>query len=802
MTDEAKPEEETTPEPNAEVDPEYNWIVPFRRVVIKKKLRYRDLMWRWLRILSPHVVTRPDLPESQQEVDDLGDAEVLLAVWYDRDAEEHRADYRRAVARLRRWWHLTFLEAKIASSPVGTTTCEVGGPNFHARLWKGPKRVLLEQPPPKDKPPLDASYVPIELVDGRIETHCLEDGSLPEVLLYPGDVLELPLHVFLTEYGLSDFDDLEFDPTGSFYLGTAVRSKSGAAREEQPKLHDNLLAMRFQLVHALNMANCYHAEPVYTSDMKFGPSLKPEGAGVYARGMPFAGNPSIGNQAFGSYDPAWKVGTVNTPIPAVDRPICMPTYKSLEKFAKDLPYTWSWTCSPFAHFFFSFMADVHTTNAGLKLPGLFIQSSLAKTLLISGEGGASSEKNNVKLLEKVNQFAADSGDPLLVHQLTSGDVDTAPRTTTPLGDLCSFVFPGDRPLPERAPFKPADPDRFLALSVPATGAVDRYDWDEIAPDAGVLCISSAKGHEFCMVRLFSHSKIVSDAQRALLEGSETPPRPSAGHLAAYNPLSGEEVSLNLGKGQFYITEASAEMPPKKRELYKPLKLTEVSPHHFWTIDPAQKKKSRKKKFKKYPERPPPTDDEGNPLPAPEPAAASRIVEFAMLNHKNDKKGDDPSLRIDVGQDFRERRVSSIIYLVHGAEGSENPRHLTNVYSTPRDMWAPIWLKTAMGTQPKSVKRVLGDLDLLYGERAVPFPTILEVAEGFAVRSRVFKQLDNHRARLEFLGKTGAAQAVEAEIAAETKSKVKSRLESDLEMTDPTDTSRQELRKDLLKLVQP
>jgi len=780
------------PEPSTRIAPQFNWIVPLRRVVIKAEVRYRDLMWRWLELVAPHRVRHPDVAEPEDADDSgLGDAEYILALWYGLDPEHHHGEYRRAIARLRRWWHLTFLEARVSSSPVGTTTCELGGPNFHARLWKGPRRILLEQAAGEDENAL-AQIQPFEIVDGRIETHCLDDGTVPDIQLYPGDVLEMPLHVLLAEYGLDEFADLEFDPVGSFYLGTSVRSASGKPRKEIPRLHDNMLAMRYQLVHALNMANCYHDERVYTDEMKFGHNIRPEGAGLYARGMPFAGNPSIGCDGVGSYDPAWKVGTINTPEPTEDRPICMPTYDALGGFPPDLPFTWSWTCSPFAHFFFSFISDVHTTNTGLQLPSSFIKSWLAQSLAISGEGGKSSERKNTDYLDDVRNKQDELGDPLLVHQLTAGDVDT-PRMTTPLADVCSFVFPGDRPVPPRPPFSPPAPDRFRALDVPAPGAVDDYEWDNIAPDAGLICVSSAKGHEFCLVRLFAASKLFEDARRSLADGATSLERPLAGHLAAYNPLSGEEVSLNEGRGQFFVTEASAEMPPSNRHWYKPLQLTEVNPHHFWTLDPDQKKNSRKRKFKDYPDRPEgaATDD---------PALASRRVQFAMLNHKKDKAREAPSLRIDVGEDFRDRRVSSIIYIVHGGEGSDNPRHLTNIYAYPREAWLPIWLRTAMNNEPRHVRDVLRNLDMLYGERAVPFPTILEVADGFASGARVYEQLEKHRDRLQWLGTPGADAVLEAELAAATRGK--SHLQSDLKMTDVSDSRRQELRKDLLDLIQP
>src|SRR5690606_6052374 len=130
----------------------------------------------------------------------------------------------------------------------------------------------------------------------------------------------------------------------------------GRARVELPPLHDNMLAMRFQLTIALNMANGYHDEPVFTEEfMSSVPKsqAKPEGAGVFARGMPYGGNPAL----YLREDPLlhWAVGQIHTNQLDEDRPIYMPTHASLQSYSDGLPLTWGWTCSPFLLFFFNLM---------------------------------------------------------------------------------------------------------------------------------------------------------------------------------------------------------------------------------------------------------------------------------------------------------------------------------------------------------------------------------------------------------------------------------------------------------------
>ena len=75
--------------------------------------------------------------------------------------------------------------------------------------------------------------------------------------LLPGDVVEFPLATFLDACGLSAFAGRQFDPQGSFLLGTSM-----TPRDASPALHDNLIGMRTQLYIDLALGAFYCDEDV------------------------------------------------------------------------------------------------------------------------------------------------------------------------------------------------------------------------------------------------------------------------------------------------------------------------------------------------------------------------------------------------------------------------------------------------------------------------------------------------------------------------------------------------------------
>jgi hypothetical protein len=715
-----------------------NWMVPLRRAVIKEAVSYHDFLQAWL--------------EQLRDTDNS----FILGIWYTKPQGKalRPADYDRGVGALRRWLQVTFDgPTKVATSSVGITTLQTHVPNFHARLWKGPKRILLEQRAKNDPDKL-AELQPFDLNGGRIELRRDEQGNPKDVPLYPGDVLEIALHEFLAACGQADYGDVEFDPMGSFYLGTTVKSKSGRARVELPRLHDNMLAMRFQLITALNMANCYHDEPVYTDTLpvKNPKQLRPEGGGVFARGMPFGGNASAAPKTNPQLH--WQVSQLQTNLPKTDLPVYLPTHASLLHYADGLPLTWGWTCTPFTLLYFNLMADSHQTHEGLLLSGEFRGESLARSLCLS-----TSKKNNEEQLMDVHEFQAKNGDdPLLLHNLELSDIQL-PREQTPLADLCEVVFPEGRSLPEGRPFTDPDKTRMKWLKLPLDKTTDTHDWNDLCPGAGVIVVSSADGHEYGLTKLHEAKRILEDAKAALAKGDlEAAPLPVAGCLSAYNPLTGEDYCSGADTaagGHFFVNESGAKMVPKNRGKYLNLQLAEVRLHKF------QPTPGNKAKF---------------------------------------RTSDDKELQIaDTGGDFRKKQVSAIFYIREGKEGDTDPRTLANIYAIPRESWIPIAL-----SYPSTPYTIAG-FESLYAQRAVPFPTILEIAAEMPSRARVAQQLANHLVRLEALQKSNAEVSLKKELAKlDLKKSDKARLERDLAFVVATDDQGNRkwkvLHEDLIALV--
>jgi hypothetical protein len=355
---------------------------------------------------------------------------------------------------------------------------------------------------------------------------------------------------------------------------------------------------------------------------------------------------------------------------------------------------------------------------------------------------STSAKNNGSQLDKVHTFQHEKNDdPLLLHGLRPSDV-VLPREQPPLADLCEIVFPEDRGPPEGRPFTDPEGDRIAKLPLPPGKAIVTHAWNDLCPDASVVVVSSGDGHEFALVKLYKADRILVDAISEISgERPTTEIRPPlAGRMSGYNPMSGEDYAAGdeiLPDGHFFIHESSASLVPKGRDAYSSLKLNEVRIH----------------KFKQTP---------------------ANEARFRMSGTKKDKE-----LQIDDdGGSFRSKAVSGIFYIREGVEGGSDPRTMANIYGIRRESWTPIGLAFPSTAAPKEAKKLLGNFDVLYGERAVPFPTLVEVASAMPSRARVAEQLETHRRRLIELGRDDARQKVETELAAAS-SKEKSQLQGDL-----------------------
>ena len=226
-----------------------HWFIPARRAVVRGPTSYRDLIRAWRTQLSTH-------------------AEALRR-WY----PPLSADGVDAGIEAIESWEGAFFSATLAAARNDLQTHNRASVHFKPRLWKGAYRVLCEsaagpnEPGPTIFEPSQSEDPKLVLTDKR-EIH---NADAP---LLTGDVVELPLHKFLAVAGLGEygrrprFDQVEFDPEGSYLLGTSLKS--------QVPLHDNLLAMRFQLILGCYLGAFYHPEPVFKSETR-APTAKVSG---------------------------------------------------------------------------------------------------------------------------------------------------------------------------------------------------------------------------------------------------------------------------------------------------------------------------------------------------------------------------------------------------------------------------------------------------------------------------------------------------------------------------------------------
>jgi hypothetical protein len=322
------------------------------------------------------------------------------------------------------------------------------------------------------------------------------------------------------------------------------------------------------------------------------------------------------------------------------------------------------------------------------------------------------------------------------------------------------VLPKDAPVPGGRGFTDPNGDRIKRLPLPVDKkAVDVHNMNDLCPGAGLTAFSSADGHEFAFVKLYKADKLLADARAELAKGGLAR-LPHAGCLAVFNPLDGEDycsADKILQDGHHFIFESGAAMVPTDRDEYFSLKLAEVDIHK---LKPTKENK----------------------------------VSFKLHG-----SGVDQELQIDDDGNgsFRSKKVSSFFYIREGEAGTHDPRTLANIYASRRESWIPVSLAFPWTGAPKPAKALLANFTALYAERAVPFPTILEVESGFPSRSRTQEQLENHRDRIEELGQDKVSKAkVQAELQAATGA-TKTKLESDLKLIDNPN-----LRKALLELLPP
>ncbi|MFZ4575878.1 MAG: hypothetical protein ACOYN0_15905, partial [Phycisphaerales bacterium] len=215
--------------------PNLNWIVPLRRAVVREECSYVDVLRGWAEQLRGREARR------------------ALAAWYPAAAEDR-------CLRGSTWVDAVVAGmARAAARPVSAeqgNTVDLPFPAW-VRLWKGPRRVLHHPRPgaPASDPESDASL--------RYDND-FREVRLPAARFYPGDVVEYPIFKFLAVC-LNDrsalaqqYLGMKFNGRGHPSLGNTVLNSDGTLPTGDASLHDNILAMRFQLLLSLAVAAWSH----------------------------------------------------------------------------------------------------------------------------------------------------------------------------------------------------------------------------------------------------------------------------------------------------------------------------------------------------------------------------------------------------------------------------------------------------------------------------------------------------------------------------------------------------------------
>jgi|GEM_PF-3821822 len=292
-------------------DQKLNWIVPLRRAVVTEHLTYQEAIEAWELALR--------WPRHKQR----------MCSWY----EIPESDYEIACNAVHEWRWMMDFSGILYSSLEDTVTADTFD-HFWVRAWKGPLRVLREA-----TGCLAPALVP-DLFTGEIR-HA--DAEFLE-----GDVIEFPLFKFLACCGKCDYEALQFNPDGSPFLGDSVVDDCGEPLTEGPQLHDNMLAMRFQLLFNLGMAGFYHLEPVYRSGAGSGLLGNPGGTAVYARGMMFGAVLKVAPRPERRYpdpsSPHWLVANYHWGRPNAEVVPTLDSYNNV--LLPGQPLTPAWACSP------------------------------------------------------------------------------------------------------------------------------------------------------------------------------------------------------------------------------------------------------------------------------------------------------------------------------------------------------------------------------------------------------------------------------------------------------------------------
>ena len=541
-----------------------NWIVPARRTVVcgpsgaSTVVPYREVLDAWVTQLTEHRETLQNWyvpnrsPEEQQRVFDAGRS--ALETWKETFLASDGQEERRITVPYQGAHAVTLRHMQTISAP---------SPRFPVRLWKGPYRVLNER---STRQPDGCHETIIVGIEGtELVLNPLHEVANPGASFLPGDVIEFPLFRFWAVAGLGQYCNAVFNPQGSFFLGTSVGEIVGQAAEEQDspeetesetevsdedhealdpgideespaeaedaaaahaevtcegwrilapgqvQLHDNMLAMRFQLLLNAAIGAYYKSSPVFsagaTRRANEQHTRRFNDRSVHARGIVYGGilgcvNRSPAPNLFVLACNNW--GTIN-----------LPSSLSMLAGSGSDPLTCAWSCSPCA---------------------LALGYYLVNTPSTFGRGGGGQIHSEIQReASPLRPYATFT--QFLPVEVNEDDALRAQR------DAALRAMIGE----EGCDLADALPDLRPEQAQPREVSVEQM---RSFLGEGWATISLA-GHEYSIVRVWPHHKILND--RAM--GAP----PVAGWIAAYNPLDGNSYNSDNDDGRLFIFEAGGSL---------------------------------------------------------------------------------------------------------------------------------------------------------------------------------------------------------------------------------------------------
>lgn len=593
-----------------------NWIVPGRRAVPTARMSYESAIGAWIAALRE---------------DALRDA---LLRWYEplssMDGSSISTHYDATLVRMESWAQRFFAgepdTSQHAHAPRVPGT--IDRPGWWIRLWKGPYRVLKEHAANLGVEPADVGSVPTELreIDAGGPLKLLQDAHRrirnPDAELVPGDVIEFPIFAVMLPCGVREFAGAHFNGAGSCFLGTSVVRGSGGSPGPLP-LHDNLIAMRFQLLLNAARGAFYSLSPGYNagaSNLRKSNEQAVEDETVYARGLVYAG--SLGNvtqrvasdadadaadqtPAYVLVDNQWGVANgANTPIT-----------ESLSQYREDTRLTPGWTCTPCALALATFMClnegnwGGHGVNHNLRKPTApaplldngtlhYFHSSMYSTRNVTradtlrfvyeragGTGTPDTRRLREQSLERLlggraRRQISEAEHAAVTDRMLEEEAQEREQEDTPPPEPEHAPPPSELELhldPGATESGAEEGDDIVESSLPEDEVEDdEIHWDLVLPageeleltrdellnffDAPISAIG-LNGHEYSYVRIYEHDRLVQEPARPATADDPGGP-PCGGFISAYNPLNGQPYyAAPDDRGDLFIFEGTGRIMP-------------------------------------------------------------------------------------------------------------------------------------------------------------------------------------------------------------------------------------------------